>query len=96
MLQKRCALEENNELDARVSALEEDLDDMEMSDEEETDFARVSWKSSNQTRRRWRKSSNSIFYIHLQESLIDSRSHNNNIWISTVEAFRQPSHLRSK
>ena len=34
-LQKRHILEENNQIEARVSAVEEDLEDMETSDEEE-------------------------------------------------------------
>ena len=35
VLQKRHILEENNQIEARVSAVEEDLEDMETSDEEE-------------------------------------------------------------
>lgn len=33
-IQKRMVLEENNELDPRVSALDDDMDDIESSDEE--------------------------------------------------------------
>ena len=35
IFQKRSALEESNQLELRVSALDEDLEDMETSDEEE-------------------------------------------------------------
>ena len=33
-IQKRMVLEDNNELDSRVSALDDDMDDIESSDEE--------------------------------------------------------------
>lgn len=33
-IQKRLILEENNELDPRISALDDDMDDIESSDEE--------------------------------------------------------------
>ena len=41
-IQKRLVLEENNELDPRISALDDDMDDIESSDEEGE--LRVGWR----------------------------------------------------
>ena len=67
VFQKRNVLEEGNQLELRVSALDEDLEDMETSDEEE---AIVSYLAENKKKYTWSRGYKTFFMLSSAETEI--------------------------